>query len=274
MCNEQTYLQSFGKGKNEIDLNICSRTHHVDFTTYLNAFDRQNQVKKISLFILYVFLVPVCFFPQLTWSQWKNDHTIELGLMLSYRPSNKVHVDPSPNNPIMEYVYSHYKTYKYPGASYRYQWSTYKNEQWRFNLSAACYMRYLQKVSASNYITFYSFPLLLGIEKKLFKVFQVPYYAAMNLGYQFKHPKHQYLDGLGGMMGGFHLVRRKNSQLRYFKFGYEIIQQRLQFFVKASQLFPGGIDEKFSRWQYTHQFTASFGWQLHAHLSANPKKTE
>lgn len=197
---------------------------------------------------------------------WKIECSLETSVLFSFQPSKKVIVRASPNNAFLNYSFYRFKRYKYPGIAYQTRVSLFKKPGFRIGLSGGIQIRYQQKISEDNYQTFYAFPLLLQSEVQLMQIKQRAWCVQLGAGYNFKHPKHQFLDGLGSWMGTCTLLKRNPKKGQYWRLGYDLMRDRIRYNLKVSQLVPGGIDEKVNFSQWVHQVVLGYGWVL------NPKR--
>lgn len=197
---------------------------------------------------------------------WKIECSLEGSLLLSFQPSKQVVVRSSPNNAFLTYSFYRFKRYKYPGVSYQLRVSLFKKPGFRIGFTSGIQIRYQQKISDNNYLTFYSFPVLLHSEISLLHWHQQALSVQLAAGYNLKHPKYQYLDGLGSWMGSFTMLQRKHHKGQYWRISYDVMRDRLRYNLKVSQLVSGGIDERVNFSQWVHQVALGYGWVL------NPKR--
>ena len=190
---------------------------------------------------------------------FKFTHSFEASILSTFKPSRAVKIEPSPNNPGLDYIFPIFKGYKYPGAMFSYRVGFYVKNRLSFFGTISSILRYMEPLNNSNH-TFYSFPARLGIERKIINSKQRVYSMAILGGYNFKHPKYKYSDGIGGASCGISIRQQHQSKSHYLKFGIDYVQERSIIFWKYSQFLPNGIDEtmRFN----SHLFQASFGFGI------------
>jgi hypothetical protein len=188
----------------------------------------------------------------------KSEHSLGADVMITFKPSNEYITKPSPNNTLLVYVFGKYKGYKNPGVSYYYQWKTPVRNNLKLGLQLACNIRYLQEVVAGEYETFYSFPLRGLIEWKALKGPQREYGLQGMGGYNFKHPRHKLLDGLGGFTAGISATRYHPEHHFGVKLGMDFYQETsfLKFVPDAG--LPNMVEETFRFNQQLFQFRFGF----------------
>jgi hypothetical protein len=187
-------------------------------------------------------------------------HSIEASIVGTIKPSIALRKVPSPNNPGIDYLFPIFKGYKYPTSMFLYRLGYNTKNGYKFNCSVATILRYMEPFNGSNQ-TYYSFPLRMGLEHNMIKTKHFIYSFEVDAGYNFKHPKYKYTDGIGGWIGGLNIRKQHKTKSHYLKLGIDYIQERGLIFWKYSQFLPNGIDEtmRFN----SHLVQVSFGFGIY-----------
>lgn len=188
----------------------------------------------------------------------KSQHSLGAEVMIAFKPSNEFVTKPSPNNTVLVYVYPLYKSYKNPGISYYYQWQTAISKNIKMGATIGCNIRYLEEVIAGEYETFYSFPLRTSVDWKALSTKEREYGIQWMGGYNFKHAKHKFLDGLGGFTTGLSVIRYHREHHFGLKAGFDFYQEASFLKFVPSAAFPDMIEETFRFNQFLYQFRFGF----------------
>jgi hypothetical protein len=198
-------------------------------------------------------------------AKWKPrlwEHHIEMMTMVTFKPNNSFQRRKSPSNAYLEYVYGTFNSYKNPGLGYGYHVDALVTKKIRAGIRVAALVRYLQKTDDENYDTFYSIPVTATGEYPLAKTKNHRYTLEANAGYNFKHPKKRWFDGLGGWTGGFLLKRHYENKGVQLYLGYQFFQEKKQLRYVPSPNIPEGVEEIFRFKQFTNQISFGFGKRI------------
>lgn len=161
----------------------------------------------------------------------KFHHAVDLGFVVTFKPSGHLRTQ---TQDYATFVFSCFKGYKYPSLRGRYSIRTEVRKNLELGAEAGVTLRYLEKKPVDNYYTFYSFPVMANASYKICKLNSVKTLTAgIGAGYNFKHPKHKNLDGLGGFTLGCNVTLRNSSNRVFYKLGYEMQQDRYSFKVEG-----------------------------------------
>lgn len=210
---------------------------------------------KLVLLIVELILVQHTLFSK----DFKSIHSVGGDVMITFKPSNISITKPSPNNTILVYVYGKYTGYQNPGLSYFYQWRTPVTSTIHVGVMAACNIRYLQEVVSGEYETFYSFPLRGLVEWKALQTKHRSYGLQWVGGYNFKHPKHKLLDGIGGFTTGLSVTRYHPEHHIGLKLGFDFYQETSFLkFVPDKSMPSNLVEETFRFNQFLYQVRFGF----------------
>jgi|688.fasta_scaffold05375_5 hypothetical protein len=160
-------------------------------------------------------------------------HEISLGTAITFYnkniPFNTIELKPG-----NDLIYRPAKGYQVPALRLRYivQKPIYKNTT--VGLEAGSIFRYQEKVTSESYYTFYSFPLCMNATQVIYNENKFSVQTKLHGGYNFKHPKHKLLDGLGGMTGGASLVFFHKKKKVKYELGYEVQQDKLFYNINVA----------------------------------------
>jgi hypothetical protein len=151
-------------------------------------------------------------------------HELDLGIAVSFKPYKKYKIVEV--NQLIDFVYNTNKSYKIPSLRVRYKFQKSISTHLKVGIETGITFRYQEKIGVANYYTFYSFPFALNANFMLVQSKSILLSFQPHVGYQFKHPKHKYLDGLGGILGGASLLIKRNKHFVSYQLGYEVQQDR------------------------------------------------